>query len=414
VKNLQILAVFLMIMSFGYQANTFAQIPDSLKKTYSLFSEYHKNKDYHSALPYGWEIIHYAPEAFSKWVFYKMEECLWYLHDSANVSQAEIKSINDTILYFYDQAIKYRSEDKGYFQARKAFVAETWVELPVDEVVKMYELAFEWRPDLSSYYYHRLGQIYKTNMNDDNDYKLKALDLYSLLSEREPDNIQWVQELESLVDNIDELLVITRKNWEANKDDLSRAWKYASTAIRARDFKEAIIPLEFLVNKSPETINYWNQLATAYQKTDRLNDAEKAFKKLIELESDKREHYLNLGLVYKEQNKYSAARAEFQKANEKAGGWALAVYYEGLLYEASARACEFNFETKLVYLLAQNTYRRAFNMDPTLTDAQERVNALFSSVPTKEDYFFRGLKSGQTLPITGSCFGWIGRSVTVP
>lgn len=413
-KNIKTFLAFLILLSIGYVNNSYAQVPDSLKKTYSLFSEYHKNKDYQSALPYGWDIIKYAPEAFSKWIFYKMEDCFWYLHDSANVSPAELKAIKDTILYFYDQAIKYRSEDKGYFQARKSFVAETWLKLPVDEVIKLYELAIEWKPDLSNYYYNRLGQLYKDNMSDDNDYKMKALDLYSFLSEREPDNIQWSQELETLVDNIDELIVITRKAWEANKDDLSRAWKYASTAIRARDFKEAIIPLEFLVKKSPETINYWNQLATAYQKTDRLNDAEKAFKKLIELEPDKKEHYLNLGLVYKEQNKFSAARAEFQKANDKGGGWALAVYYEGLLYESSARACEFNFETKLVYLLAQNTYRRAYNMDNSLTDAQERVNALFSSVPTKEDYFFRGLKSGQTLQITGSCFGWIGRSVTVP
>lgn len=413
-KNIKIFLAVLILISIGYQNTSNAQVPDSLKKIYSLFSEYHKNKDYQSALPYGWDIIKHAPEAFSKWVFYKMEECLWYLHDSANVSPAELKSIKDTILYFYDQAIKYRSEDKGYFQARKAFVAETWLQLPVEQVVKQYELAFEWKPDLSNYYYHRLGQIYKANISDENDYKIKALDLYSFLSEREPDNIQWSQELETLVDNIDELIVITRKTWEANKDDLSRAWKYASTALRARDFREAIIPLEFLVKKSPETINYWNQLATAYQKTDRLNDAEKAFKKLIELEPDKKEHYLNLGLVYKEQNKYSAARVEFQKANDKGGGWALAVYYEGLLYESSARACEFNFETKLVYLLAQNTYRRAYSMDNSLTDAQERVNALFSSVPTKEDYFFRGLKSGQTLQISGSCFGWIGRSVTVP
>jgi tetratricopeptide (TPR) repeat protein len=404
----------LAFLSFGFQSRSNAQVADSLKKIYSLFSEYHKNKDFHSALPYGWNIIKYAPEVFSKWVYYKMEESLWYLHDSANVSEAELKSINDTILYFYDKAIQYRAEDKGYFQARKSFVAETWLKLPADQVIKFYETAIEWKPDLSSYYYHRLGQIYKANINDENDYKLKALDLYSFLSEREPENIQWVQELESLVDNVNELVVITRKNWEANKDDLSRAWKYASTAIRARDFNEAIFPLEFLVKKSPETINYWNQLASAYQKTDRLNDAEKAYKKLIELEPDKREHYLNLGLVYKEQNKYAAARSEFQKANDKSGGWALAVYYEGLLYEASARACEFNFETKLVYLLAQNTYRRAYSMDNTLTDALERHNAMFSSIPTKEDYFFRGLKPGQTLQITGNCFGWINRTVNVP
>jgi len=54
-------------------------------------------------------------------------------------------------------------------------------------------------------------------------------------------------------------------------------------------------------------------------------------------------------------------------------------------------------------------------MDPSIaSQAQDRINALSGSVPTQEDYFFKGYKSGQVLPITGSCFGWIGRSITVP
>lgn len=51
-------------------------------------------------------------------------------------------------------------------------------------------------------------------------------------------------------------------------------------------------------------------------------------------------------------------------------------------------------------------------MDPSLDMARERINALAGAVPTKEDYFFRKLKSGDTIPIT--CVGWIGKSVTVP
>ena len=92
----------------------------------------------------------------------------------------------------------------------------------------------------------------------------------------------------------------------------------------------------------------------------------------------------------------------------------MAILYEGLLYETAARNCDFNFETKLVYQLAVDTYKKALNIDPSLVQAKERIPALASSVATKEDYFFRGYKSGQTVPITGKCYGWIDRSITVP
>ena len=51
-------------------------------------------------------------------------------------------------------------------------------------------------------------------------------------------------------------------------------------------------------------------------------------------------------------------------------------------------------------------------MDPALSEAKDRIDALSGSVPTKEDYFFRGIKPGQSMAIT--CVGWIGKSVTAP
>ena len=85
------------------------------------------------------------------------------------------------------------------------------------------------------------------------------------------------------------------------------------------------------------------------------------------------------------------------------------------MYEKAARGCTFDFQSKLVYQLAVDTYRQAKKVDPGLQQAQERINALSTSVPTQEDYFFRGYKSGDSVPITGDCFGWIGsKSVTVP
>lgn len=397
-------------------SSVMAQNPDSMKviTNYSLFSEYHKNKDYESALPYGWSVIEANPTKFSKWIYFKMEDCLWALHDSSSISAEEKKAIEDTVYGFYELAIKYRPEDRGYFEVKQAYVGETWLNYPADKVIADYVQAFEVKPDLSFYYYDRLGMLYANNASDENDYKLKALELYRDLSEREPDNPLWNEKLKGLVDNVDELVAIYKKTWELEPESEKKAWDYASMAMQASSFEEAIAPLEFLVSKQENELKYWSQLAKCYKNTDKMSKAENAIKKLIQLEPTAKEHYINLGLIYKDQGKYSAARSEFQKASDVGNGWAYPIYLEATLYEQAARGCEFNFETKLVYLLAQNTYRRAASMDASLNEARERVGALSSSVPTKEDYFFRNYKSGTVIPINDGCFGWIGKSVTVP
>lgn len=389
--------------------------PDSLKllEQYSLFSEYYKNKDFETALPYGWKILKADPEKFSKYIYFKIEDILWTMHDSSTVSPEMKKSIEDTIIYVYDLALKYDPSDKTYFEPRKAFVEEEWLKLDPNILIKDYEKAIADDPNTSTYYYNRLGQLYKANMSDNNDYKTKALDLYTLLSEREQENPQWTAELESLVENIEELVALNKKAWDLDKDNLEKAWKYASLSLKAEMYPDAIVALEYLVSKSPATINYWNQLATVYQKTDNLNKAEEVYKKLIQLEPDKKENYLLLGILYKDRGQLALARKYYLQASDVGKGWGLPIFYEGLLYEQSARNCEFNFETKLVYLLAADTYRKALRMDPAMTQASDRISALSSSIPQRDDYFFRGYKSGQTLPITGNCYGWIGKNVTI-
>ena len=390
---------------------------DSMKllTQYSLFSEYHKNKDYKSALPYGWTVLELDKKKFAKWIYYKMEDALWYLHDSSDLSEDEIKGIEDTTIYLYNLAEEYYPDAKGYFQAKKAFISETWLGLDAETVIKEYETAIQYDSNTLTYYYDRLGKLYKANMDDgSNDYKQKALDLYNYLSEKEPDNPQWQQELETLVENIDELVDILKKTWDLDHENVEKAWKYGSTALKASRYAEAIAALEFLVSKNPESSSYWTQLASAYHKNEQLSKAEDAYKKLIQLEPDKKEHYLNLGIVYRDRGQLAAARSQFEKASDAGNNWGLPIYYIGNLYEQAARSCGFEFEDKLVYLLAVDTYRRAKNMDPTVTQAQERISALSGSVPSQEDYFFRGLKSGQSIPITGNCYGWIGKSITVP
>ncbi len=423
IKILGLTSIMLVFYTFSAFSNTYIKEsriyqdqPDSLKllAQYSLFSEYYKNKDYLTALPYGWNVINMNPEKFSKYLYYKMEDSFWKLHDSTEIPEATKQSINDTIVYFYDLAIKYYPPDKGYWEAKKAFVEETWLKMPSDSTIPLFNEAIKDDSTLSSFYYDQLGQLYIDNQTDQNNYKEKAIEIYSYLANKEPNNSTWNEKLTSLVQNIEELVKLTKKLWDADKENLAKAWKYATTAMQANDYKQAIIPLEFLTQKSPDAINYWVQLANAYQKTDQLDKAIDAYKETIKLQPDNKDNYLNLGIAYKDKGDYSRAREEYLRASKVGGNWGLPIYYEGLLYEEAARKCEFNFETKLVYLLAVETYKRAYRMDPTVTQAQDRVKALSDSVPTKEDYFFRNIKPGTVLPITGKCYGWINRSVTTP
>jgi tetratricopeptide (TPR) repeat protein len=410
--------MFIIISSSGLSnnlSNSFGDC-DSLKllEKYSLFSEYHKNKDFVSALPYGWQVLECNPVKFKKWIYYKMEDCLWYVHDSTNVEGEAKESIEDTIIYLYDMALKYYPEEKAYFESHKAFIMEGWLNASDEDIIAEYELAIEFDPNLSTYYYNRLGQLYKKNASDENDYQDKAINLYSYLSEREPDNEIWPKELVSLVENEEDLVNLKKKIWLDDKNNLEKAFSFASFAMKVKMYDEAIEGFEFLVSKAPETINYWNQLQTAYQKTDQYNKAEEALLKLIKLDPDSKEHYFNLGIVYSEERKPSLARKYYLKASDVGGGWALPIFYEGYLYEKAAGECTDDFNKKLVYQLAIDTYKKAKKMDPTLTQAQDRVTALSTSVPTQEDYFFRGYKSGTVIPISDQCPGWIGKSITVP
>ncbi|MGK9367868.1 tetratricopeptide repeat protein [Melioribacter sp. Ez-97] len=406
---------YLLIMTYLLGVSSlYAQ--NQLMANFSLFYEYHKNKDYVSAAPFGWKVINEDPSQFIKYkIFPKMEETLWYLHDSTNATDDEKKALTDTILYFYDKAIQYEPDLAGYYLARKAYVMEVWANESAEKIIPVYEEALAKDPELPAFYKDRLGILYIKNATEENGYKLKALDLYSKLSEAEPDNPLWIQKLESIAENIEELVEITKKSWDLDKENLEKAWKYASTCLRAQDYEKAVEPLEFLTQKAPDVINYWKQLASAYDKLDRTDKAINAYKKVIELQPDGKENYVNLALIYKRLDQLSVARTYLQKAMKIDPQWDYPYLIEAQLYEQAARSCDYDFMAKCVYQLAVDTYRKAASLGGQYaTVAADRVKALQNSVPTKEDYFFRKLKSGDTIKIEGACYSWIDRSIQVP
>ncbi|MCF8240804.1 MAG: hypothetical protein K9J16_05415 [Melioribacteraceae bacterium] len=391
----------------------------NLLAEFSLFYEYYKNNDYKSAINHGWIVLNTDPSNFLQYKpFKKMEEILWAMHDSVAENEDQKKAFADTTLYLYDLALKYQTDKKGYFLSRKAYIEEIWFDYEPEIPIKTYEEAIETDNGLSTFYKDRLGQLYAKNATEENDYKLKALTLYSKLQEEEPNNETWISRIESLAEDLSELVDITKKAWDLDKENTEKAWKYASLCLRAQELEKAIGPLEWLVSKSPEVINYHRQLATTYDKLEQSDKAIESYKTLIELEPENRENYINIALIYKRNNQLSVSRSYLQKARDVDSSWEYPVFIEAQLYEQAGRNCvgaKFEFMDKCVYQLAVNTYRKAASMGgPYSSAAAERVNLLSNSVPSQEDYFFRKMKSGQEIKIEGECYSWINRSIIVP
>ena len=389
----------------------------NLLAEFSLFYEYYKNKDFQSAVDHGWKVININPKNFLQYKpFKKMEDILWFFHDSLAKSDEEKIKFADTTLYLYDKAIFYGEKEASYFLGRKAYIMEMWKNLSAEEVIPVYENAIATDPKLDNFYKDRLGLLYAKNDNETNGYKLKALDLYSKLSEEDPTNDVWLQRIDGLASNPDELIDVRNKAWELDKENLSKAYSYAETCYKFQNYEKAVILFEFLVNKAPDIANYWRKLASVYNKLDRTSDGLKAYKKLIELEPSNRDNYLNIGQLFYKIGQLSTARTQYQKASQASSDpWDLPFYYEAQLYEQAARNCGFDFMDKCVYQLAVDTDPKAVNIGgSSAANARERIQALANSVPQKEDYFFRKLRSGSEVKIEGACYNWIGKSIIIP
>ncbi len=422
-KTLKTLIIALFL--FGFYSSVVAKLnvyfvqADSvnLLAEFSLFYEYYKNKEFESAEPHGWKVIDTDPSKFLQYKpFKKMEEILFFMHDSVVTTDEEKDQYADKVIRLYDIAVAVGAKDPEYFVLKKAYVIEQWSDATPDSIVQAYIYALEQNPDADPFYKDRLGLLYIKNANDENGYKMKALELYSALSEQDPENDVWISRIDGLAENIDELVDIRKKAWDLDKDNMEKAWKYAETCGRAEYYDQAIIPMEFLVERSPDVITYWKKIASLYQKVDRTDDAINSYKTLIKLEPNNRDNYFNIAIIYQKLDQLSVARSYLQKASKaSAEPWDMPLFVEGQLYEQAARNCgSFDWIDKCVYKLASDTYVKAARIGGAISSAAvDRVKALENSVPQQEDYFFRSLKSGDEIKIEGACYDWINKSIYV-
>jgi tetratricopeptide (TPR) repeat protein len=385
----------------------------------SLFFEAYKNKQYEMwTIEKGFNVVNNDPNfQNNKYTVYrKIDKVIFEVYQDSSTSEELRELLADTVLYLYDKAIEYDPDYAGTYMVKKGYILNEWKNVEPEIAITAYEEGFASGKEIINevYYLDQLGTLYVDNISDENDYQLKALDIYLKLSDMEPDNGRWPGKVTSLAEDEKQLQGFLKKAWEADKDNDEKAWKYARMCKRLDDYEASIEPLKFLIEKNPEVINYWNEIARAYQKIDQTDMAVNSYKELINLQPDNRDSYFNLALLYKDMGQLSVARSYLNRAAKASPGWDYPLFIEAGLYEQAARSCGFEFEDKVVYQLAVNTYQQVVKMNGEhSSQAADRIRALENSVPTKEDYFFRKLKTGDTIKIEGRCYDWIGKSITV-
>ena len=141
------------------------------------------------------------------------------------------------------------------------------------------------------------------------------------------------------------------------------------------------------------------------QLQEQLDKAIDSYKKLIELQPDNRDNYVNIAIIYQKLDQLSVARSYLVKAQNVDPSWDYPIYIEAQLYEQSARNCirgQFEFIDKCVYKLAVDTYAKARAKGGLFADrAGSRISQLSNSIPSKEDYFFQQLSNGDEIKIQG-------------
>lgn len=404
-------------------AQTSAQ--QELLKNWSLFSEYQRNGDCVSAVPYGWAVIKMDPARF-KTLYQKMGDCYFAFYDKAT-GEAK-KAYADTLIMVYDLGIKHVPDRAATHWLQKAYALENYYDGTHDlEAIPAYEKAIELDfKGIDFAYIDRLGQLYKKHSETNPAFKEKALNLYQRSLDADPANQVAAERIRTLVSDPRELIEVYEKLLATEPENIEYIWNAARVNTLAEQYPAAERHLLKLVKKAPTNPTYWNELAKTQQRQRKFKEAIDSYERALKLNQALKENWLNISVCYREMKNFTQAREYARRAALSDKGWGRPYIEMGEIYKAAVENCimetkggdwaKLDINDKLVYKLAQESYARARQVEPGIAnEATQLSNALSTLVPSKEDYFFyrSSIQSGK-MAIQGRCYEWVKESVTVP
>ena len=345
---------------------------DEIKKWYSFGSEYYKNKNYTSALPYLWKVFindtgKYAVLAIRKIAY----------------SYFTLQIVDSTLIACYKGLDRYPNHDNLHYYA--GYLQDNLGKFRC--AIPHYEKLVEGEPEEKSYL-EKLAFLYYKDENE------KAVDIQQQLVDLDPTNSEYQSTLILYVTHFfGDALEHLKKAYQNDPENIDFALAYGKTAYEQGKYREAIDPLSAALTKDGKHVEALRYRAMSLEGLEQYNAAIADYKKILESQSDNAEVMCAIATNYKELNQFANGRYWFNKALQAKPGYGLAYITMAEIYEEAVAYCQDKekrgrkYDDGLVYQKAYEMYAQAAKDPAHKTTASKRMSGLKSVLPTQEEEF---------------------------
>jgi tetratricopeptide (TPR) repeat protein len=347
---------------------------NDVRMWFSFGSEYYKNKNYPSCLPYLWKV---------------------FIHDTAKYARASIRKIADS----YFQLQKADSTLIACYRGLEKFpdhiTLHYFAGFIQDNVGKFrcaiphYEALVEDNPKKAEYL-EKLAFLY---FKDENE---KAMQVQEQLVNLDPTNGEYNNTLAQYTDyflGAGGALEARKKAYENDPQNMDFAIQYGKAAYDAGEYKAALVPLAAVIKKDAKNTEALEYSAMCCESLEDYTAANNDYKKILEVTPDNADIMCAIANNYKNMNQFSNGRYWTNKALQAKPGYGLAYMGMAEIYERAVTHCQNKenrgrkYDDGLVYELAYNQYRKALNDPAFRSKARARMGGLKPVLPTDEEVF---------------------------
>ncbi|MFQ5648338.1 MAG: tetratricopeptide repeat protein [bacterium] len=384
-------------------SNTYAQNGDAegkldkkkymfeLAKNWSFGYENYKNKQYDRAAKYFWVVARLD-------TIDKFPKVYRYLGDS----YFKLENPDSAQLVFESGLEKYPKDTYlhrmiGFLKAQRE---------QVDEAIIEYETVVAQEPE-SKDDWKQLAALYAKADRDDD-----AIAAYDSVLAIDPHDLEAQNNQAALIGRTGDISGLIEKKEVIRQQDPENSqvrYELGELYFREGEYEKSIALFKEFLSLSGGDVAAIEYIANSYRNLEQTQAAIKEFKKILALQPDNKKMMAEISRGYKELGSFQSAKTYANKALRVDRRYGFGWIVLGEAYEGSAEICvnkkngSVDFSDKLIYELARQQYRRAFQDLEFRQEAERHISFLQTVLPTKEDVFMhRRDKRPET-----DCYTWI-------
>jgi tetratricopeptide (TPR) repeat protein len=358
-----------------YDSTDYGEIDlNSVRQWYSFGSEYYKNKNYKSALPYLWKVFITDSTKYGRNAIRKIAD-----------SYFKLQQADSTFIACYRGLARYPDHMTLHYFA--GFLQDN-VGKPAC-AIPHYEALVADNPKKEEYLEKLAFLYYKVEDK-------RAMDVQQQLVTLAPTNSEYANTLAQYSDyflGAGGGLAAYKQAWENDPENLDFAFKYGKAAYEAGEYKNALIPLQKVVAKDPKNNEAHNIIALCDESLERYSAAIAEYKKVLETEPGNAEAMCAIATDYRYLNQFSNGLYWVNRALQVKSGFGMAYIVLAEIYESAVTYCQNKdnrkrkYDDGLVYEKALSAYKKAARDPNFKAQANRGIRNLQPYLPTDEEKF---------------------------